>query len=107
MNNLDMNSPMKNFFNPEGRDDASEGVSARGYGNYTENDSASGASISKRREYRMQKNRIRRIVLITLSIIIGIFLALAATDVIKLGTGPRPSLEGKSIVKKNITITQL
>jgi hypothetical protein len=55
----------------------------------------------------MQKNRIRRIVLITLSIIIGIFLALAATDVIKLGTGPRPSLEGKSIVKKNITITQL
>ena len=31
MNNLDMNSPMNNFFNPEGHDDANEGVSARGY----------------------------------------------------------------------------
>lgn len=67
-------------------------------------DSMSGASISKRREFRRKRNRIRRIVLITISIILGIVLALIATDIIKIGTGPRPSLEGSSIVKKNLDL---
>lgn len=63
-------------------------------------DSLSGASISKRREFRRKRNRIRRIILISISIVLGIILALIATDIIKLGTGPRPSLESQSIVVK-------
>lgn len=68
-------------------------------------DSLSGASISKRREFRRKRNRIRRIILITVSIILGVILALVATDIIKLGTGPRPSLENSSaVLKKNLEV---
>ncbi|MFN8016019.1 MAG: DUF459 domain-containing protein [Acidimicrobiia bacterium] len=46
--------------------------------------------ISARRELRLKHSKIRRNVLIAVSIVIGLLLALIATDTIKLGTGQRP-----------------
>ena len=83
----------------------SQGIGLRNFSDEHSN-SVSGASVSKRREFRKKRNKIRRIFLITLSIIIGIFLALVATDIVKIGTGPRPSLES-STLKKNLLQTQL
>ena len=76
----------------------SQGIGLRNFSDEHSN-SVSGASVSKRREFRKKRNKIRRI-------IIGIFLALVATDIVKIGTGPRPSLES-STLKKNLLQTQL
>jgi hypothetical protein len=95
-----MNKQSDNFFKSEYKRTAA-GIGLESFTVKNDDDSVSGAQISKRREFRRKRNKIRRIVLITLSIIIGILLAFIATDLIKVGTGPRPSFEN-SIVKKNL-----
>ena len=52
--------------------------------------------MSARREVRMKHSIVRRNILISISVVIGIILALIATDTLKLGTGPRPSLSDSS-----------
>lgn len=51
---------------------------------------------SARRLERMKHSKLRRNILIVISILIGILLALIATDTLKLGTGPRPVLQSTS-----------
>ena len=47
--------------------------------------------ISSRREIRIKKSELRRNVLIAISVLIGLVMALIATDTWKVGTGPQPS----------------
>lgn len=51
-----------------------------------------GPIMSARRELRMKHSKLRRNLLIAISILIGLLLALIATDTIKIGTGPTPTL---------------
>jgi hypothetical protein len=53
---------------------------------------AGGPVMSARREVRMRHSEMRRNILIGISVIVGLILALIATDTIKLGTGPRPKV---------------
>ncbi len=46
--------------------------------------------ISARRELRLHNIKLRRNILIGISVFIGLLLALIATDTLKLGTGPQP-----------------
>ena len=56
--------------------------------------------ISSRRELRLKQSELRRNALIIFSVVVGLLLALIATDTWKLGAGPQPSLS-KSIGKIN------
>lgn len=48
--------------------------------------------MSARRELRLKHSQLRRNILIGISVAIGLILALIATDTLKLGTGPRPTI---------------
>jgi len=63
--------------------------------------------ISARRELRLKHSKYRRNVLIALSVIIGLILALLATDTIKLGTGPRPSFASVEAMSATTTTVQV
>lgn len=94
-------SDPNNFFRP----DTKRTTPGNGLDDFAVNmdeDSVSGATVSKRRAFRRKRNRIRRIVLISISVLIGILLALITTDMIKIGTGPQPSFENSISVKKNL-----
>lgn len=58
--------------------------------------SSSRPTISARRELRLKHSVVRRNVLIAVAILIGLVLALISTDVIKLGTGPKPTFSEQS-----------
>jgi hypothetical protein len=53
-------------------------------------------TISARREIRLKRSQLKRNALIILAVVIGLLLALIATDTLKLGKGPQPSLSSKA-----------
>ncbi len=59
---------------------------------------AGGPVASSRRLARMKRAQLRRNILIAISVILGLLMALIATDTLKLGTGPQPSLQSESSI---------
>lgn len=59
-----------------------------------------GPVMSARRQMRMKNSKIRRNLLIGISVFVGLLLALIATDTIKLGTGPRPKLADEVVSQR-------